>query len=71
MRLNRGGRKNKTFNNADSYKWFAINAYYNKICSKTFNDPIVTEADFLATQTEAENSPDYDAADDAGSLAGV
>lgn len=71
MRLNKGPKKNKTFNNADSYKWFALNAYYNKICDKAFGDPVITDADFEASETELVNSPEYDSADADGSLAGV
>lgn len=71
MRLNKGPKKNKTFNNADSYKWFALNAYYNKVCGKAFTDPVVTEAEFEVCYLELIQSPQYDAADADGSLTGV
>jgi hypothetical protein len=51
----------KAFINADSYKWLAINAYYNSVCSKGFADPEVTTADFESGVAEAEASPEYNA----------
>lgn len=71
MRLNEGPKKQDTFINADSYKWFALNAYYNKRCNKNFGDPFITTEDFEAGMAELEDSPLYDPAISDGVLAGV
>jgi len=52
----------KTFINADSYKWLAVNAYYNSVCDKEFQDAEVTSADFLEGMAETFESPEYDPA---------
>ncbi|EME44010.1 hypothetical protein DOTSEDRAFT_24113 [Dothistroma septosporum NZE10] len=49
----------KTFMNADSYKWFAMNAYYDSKCGKTFGDPEITTADSDEGNAEAERSIEY------------
>ncbi|KAI5358051.1 putative metallopeptidase, catalytic domain superfamily [Septoria linicola] len=71
MRMNDGKKKQETFINADSYKWFALNAYYNGMCNKKFGDPFITSEDFEESSGELEESPLYDAALSSGSLAGV
>jgi hypothetical protein len=52
----------KTFINADAYKWLAVNAYYNSVCNKDFADPEITTEDFETGVAEAEASNEYDAA---------
>lgn len=71
MRLAKGGSKQKTFVNADSYMWMALNAYYNKACNKKFGDPVVTKKDFDKGQARLHGSREYDPAMSAGTLAGV
>lgn len=71
MRLNDGPVKQKTFINADSYKWFALNAYYNSRCHKKFGDPFITSEDFQESTAELEESPLYNATLSSGTLAGV
>jgi len=36
-----GANQQKAFINADSYQWFAINAWYNSACRKEFWDPVI------------------------------
>lgn len=72
MRLADGADKQKTFINADSYKWMALNAYYNNVCNKNFGDPVITQEDFDLGEAElldsgAEYNPDVSS----GVLAGV
>ena len=71
MRLAKGSDSQKTFINAESYKWFALNAFYNSYCGNPFGIPFVTEADFDAGMAELENSPEYNATLSEGVLAGV
>ncbi|KAM0690173.1 hypothetical protein Q7P36_008940 [Cladosporium allicinum] len=52
----------KTFINADSYKWLAVNAYYNSACGKEFQDPEISTADFEEGMAETYESNEYDAA---------
>lgn len=61
----------KTFINADSYKWLAVNAYYNSVCGKSFQDPEVTSADFESGWAETEASNEYDVALTSGIFEGV
>ncbi|USW53062.1 Putative metallopeptidase, catalytic domain superfamily [Septoria linicola] len=71
MRMNDGKKKQETFINADSYKWCALNAYYNSRCNKKFGDPFITSEDFEESSAELEESPLYDPALSSGSLASV
>jgi len=71
MRLAKGPRSQEAFVNADSYKWFALNAFYNSYCGTTFGIPLVTEADFDAGEAQLLSSPEYNATLSDGSLAGV
>lgn len=71
MRLAKGKSAQDTFVNADSYQWFAVNAFYNSYCGNPFGIPVVTQADFDAGQAELLSSPEYNAALSDGSLAGV
>lgn len=61
----------KAFINADSYKWLAVNAYYNSVCGKDFQDPETTSADFEAGMAETEASNEYDPALTSGIFAYV
>lgn len=71
MRLRLGGDNQLTFVNADSYMWFALNAYYNNKCGKKYGDPIVTTEDFEDGTQQAEESNEYDATLASGIFAGV
>ncbi|KAK4983642.1 hypothetical protein LTR50_007099 [Elasticomyces elasticus] len=71
MRLAKGGSSQKTFINADSYMWMALNAYYNKVCNKKFGDPEVTKKDFDKGEARLLASREYDPAVSDGVLAGV
>lgn len=71
MRLRGSSDKQDTFVNADSYKWFALNAYYDSKCNKKFGDPLITTEDFEESLAELEDSPLYDPELASGSLAGV
>lgn len=71
MRLARGADKQKTFINADSYAWMAVNAYYNSVCNKKFGDPLVTQEDFDDGQARLMDSLEYNPAVSDGALAGV
>ena len=51
--------RQKAFVNADSYRWFATNAYYNSVCGKNFGDPKATSEDFEEGVAEAQASPEY------------
>ena len=66
-----GGDNQKTFINADSYMWFALNAYYNNKCGRKFGDPIVTTEAFEDVIEQAEESPEYNAELSRGIFAGV
>jgi len=70
-RLRDGGDKQKTFINADSYMWMAVNAYYNSICGKSFGDPYITSEDFEESDATLLESPEYDVNVSSGVLAGV
>lgn len=61
----------KIFVNADSYKWLAINAYYNGVCNKELEKPKITTEDFESGLAETEGSPEYDAALSEGIFAHV
>lgn len=65
------GNQQKAFVNADSYKWLAVNAYYNSVCGKDFQDPEITTADFEAGWAETVASNEYDAELSSGVLAYV
>jgi len=41
----RGMNKNKATNNADSYSWFANEALWSVLCTKSYGDPIAPEDD--------------------------
>jgi hypothetical protein len=60
-----------TFINGDSYKWLAVNAYYNSACGKDFQDPEITTADFEEGMAETYESNEYDAALTSGIFAYV
>lgn len=71
MRLARGADKQKTFINADSYAWMALNAYYNSVCNKKFGDPLITQQDFDDGMAQLLDSPEYNEAMSEGVLEGV
>jgi hypothetical protein len=52
----------RTFINCDSYKWLAVNAYYNSGCGEESQDPDITTADFEEGMAETYESIEYDAA---------
>jgi hypothetical protein len=61
----------RTFVNADSYKWLAVDAHYNSACGKDFQDPEITTADFEEGLAETYESNEYDAALTSGIFAYV
>jgi hypothetical protein len=63
--------KQRTFINADSYEWLAVNAYYNNVCGKDCQDPDITTADFKEGMAETYESKEYDAALTSGIFAYV
>ncbi|KAK6439344.1 hypothetical protein LTR95_004450 [Oleoguttula sp. CCFEE 5521] len=71
MRMVKGDKAQEAFINADSYTWFATNAYYNSVCERKFSLPEVTQEDFDYSEAELLASPEYDAALSDGVLAGV
>jgi len=71
MRLAKGDMSQKAFINADSYHWFALNAFYNSFCDKVFSSPLVTSEDFDSGWSETLSSPEYNASITDGVLAGV
>ncbi len=71
MRLRQGPLSQTAFINADSYKWMALNAYYNSVCNKKFGDPVITQDDFDEGQALLLDSPEYDEAVSEGVLARV
>ena len=52
----------KTFVNADSYKYMAINAYYNSVCNTKFGDPVFSLQEYFESEIELRESPEYSAA---------
>lgn len=61
QQLNKDAGANRVFRNADSYKWFALNAYYNKVCQKKFKDaPKPDQEDLELLDLELINSPNRD-----------
>jgi hypothetical protein len=69
--MKKGPDSQKAFINADSYKWFALNAYYNKVCNKSFADAAITTEDFTDSNAELLDSPEYSEVQSSGVLAGV
>lgn len=52
--------RQKAFINADNYRWFATNAYYNSVCKKSFGNPSAdTDDEFNQDMQETPSSLNY------------